>query len=110
MIHKLDNLMRVAKWLLNIPMIILCVDEFKKALRALRTDDIVKKNPVSKINFALGVVFTIAYIPNVYLRQTKSCLFLVAAWLCLYSVSNRMRRLIERYAKIGDNNYNNWTN
>ena len=108
MMHKLDSLVKLAKWMLNIPLIILCVDEFQKAVRALHVDDRVKKRISSKINFVLGVAFAVAYIPNVFLRELKSCAFLIASWLCLYSVSNRINRTLEKYAKIGKGNYNDW--
>lgn len=108
MIDRLDSLAELVKWILNIPLIILCIDEFQKALRTLRMDNGVKKRWISCINFLIGIAFAIAYIPNVYLRESESCIFLIASWLCLYSVSNRINKTLERYAGIRKENYHNW--
>lgn len=106
MIHKLDSLIKLVKWILNIPLIILCIDEFQKAVRVLRMDSRVKKSLFSKVNFALGVTFAIAYIPNICLRESRSCIFLIASWLCLYSVSNRISRNLEECANVEEKRNN----
>lgn len=108
MTSKLDMLINLAKWVFSIPLIILCVDEFRKAVISLRGDGKVKGKPNEKINFLLGVVFLIVYIPNLYVREANSYIFLIAAWLCLFSVSNRMPKSLEKSIGLSNETNNNW--
>jgi len=105
---KLDILTNLSKWALNVPLIILCIDEFKKSLRSLRMDKKVKKSVIAKINFALGVVFAMFYIPNLYVKGADSYVFLVASWLCLFSVSNKINRNLEKCIELSNNEDIDW--
>ncbi|MBP5427035.1 MAG: hypothetical protein J6Y29_04005 [Clostridiales bacterium] len=100
MTHNFEQVIVVFRWIVNVPLLILCIDELKKAFRELQINKYIRSRILSKINFIVGLILLVAYIPNLFFREISSCLLIVASWICFYTVSNKFSIDIEKYVKV----------